>query len=83
LLALPHSTVDLERIDGRTATLTTYRDELDAGDSLIVVQGFLRSWRFPSYIGSVGIGYMYAEGFIVGDSGGIREANEDLVWPFR
>jgi hypothetical protein len=80
---LPGSSTNLERISGRQATLTTYRDTLQSGDALIVVQGFLRSWRFPTYIGSAGVGYMYAEGILVGANGQITEPDEELVWPFR
>ena len=83
LASLPASSSDAERIDGRIATLNTYRDKLESGDALIIVQGFLGSWRFPTYIGSAGVGYMDAEGIVVGADGRIREPEEDLLWPFR
>src|SRR5690348_7217147 len=83
LLNLPASSTNLERINSRQAILTIYRYKLQSGDALIVVQGFLRSWRFPTYIGSAGVGYMYAEGILVGTDGRISEPDEDLIWPFR
>ena len=83
LAALPPSSSDMERIGGRTATLSTYRDKLETGDALVVVQGFLRSWRFPTYVGSAGVGYMYAEGVLISTDGRIRDAGEELLWLFR
>ena len=83
LADLPASSSDSERIDSQIATLNTYRDKLESGDALIVAQGFLRSWRFPTYIGFAGVGYMYAEGIVVGFDGRIREPEEDLLWLFR
>ena len=79
LASLPASSSEVERIGSRMATLTTYRDKLETGDSLVVVQGFLRSWRFPTYIGSAGVGYMYAEGVLVGPDGRVRDADEELL----
>ena len=80
---LPASSTNLERIVDSQAALTTYRDKLQSGEALIVVQGFLRSWRFPTYIGSAGVGYMYAEGILVDSAGRVTEPQEELLWPYR
>jgi hypothetical protein len=73
----------MERIEGRVVTFNTYRDKLESGDALIVVQGFLRSWRFPTYVGSAGVGYMYAEGILLSANGFITNPDEQLLWLFR
>jgi|SRR5690349_13875909 hypothetical protein len=83
LVGLPASSSEVERIGGRMAKLNTYRDKLETGDAFVVVQGFLHSWRFPTYIGSAGVGYMYAEGIVIGSDGNIREPEEELLWLFR
>jgi len=83
LANLPSLSTEVERIDGRRAELHTYLHKLDSGDALVIVQGFLRSWRFPNYISFAGVGYIYAEGILVSPDGGIREAEENLLWAFR
>lgn len=83
LVSLPAYSSVFIRIDRRQALLATYRDELPSGEALIVVQGFLGSWRFPTYISSAGVGYMYVEGLVVDGNGRITEPDEDLLWPFR
>jgi len=81
--ALPPDQSEEERIDGQVVVLTTYRDALPSGESLLVVQGFLPSWRFPTYIGPAGIGHMFAEGIVARSSGQIHDAEEELLWQFR
>ncbi len=83
LAGLPAFANDVERIEGRPVTLSTYQDKLETGDALIVVQGFLHSWRSPTYFGAAGVGYMYAEGIMLGPDGRLREPDEDSLWPFR
>ena len=83
LLNLPPLSTELERIHGRTARLHTYRQNLGSEKALIVVQVFLPSWRFPNYIGSGGVGHLYAEGIVVTGDGGISEAENKLLWAFR
>ena len=83
LARLPALTSDVERIEGRMALLITCRDKLETGDDLVVVRGFLRSWRFPTYIGTDGVGYCYAEGIVVGSDGRIRDPEANLLWHFR
>jgi len=83
LAGLPALANDVERIEGRQATLSTYHEKLETGDALIVVQGFMHSWRSPTYFGAAGVGYMYAEGIMLGPDGYLRELDEDSLWSFR
>ena len=83
LVVIPMLRSEEERIEGSPVHLNTYRDQLPGGEHLIVVQGFLPSWRFPNYIGTSGVGHMYAEGVVVAPTGQVREAEEDYLWEFR
>ena len=83
LAKLPPVLTDRERINNRVVRFNTYRDKLESDDALIVVQGFLHSWRFPTYIGSAGVGYMYAEGILLRADGRVIEPDEQLLWFYR
>jgi hypothetical protein len=83
LAKLPPLSSEEERIEDRVVRFTTYRDNLQSGDQLIVVQGFLPSWRFPTYIGPAGIGHMYTEGLLLGADRRLTNPDEKLLWPFR
>ena len=83
LQSLPDSATELERIDSQAVSFTTYRESIGAGDCLLVVQGFMPSWRFPRYFGPAGIGFMVAEGLILGRAGTVEIAPDDMLWEFR
>lgn len=83
LATLPRIATDVERIGRRTVAIHTYRDTLETGDTLIVVQGFMRSWRFPNCIGAAGIGHMFAEGIMVRLDDTMCDAPDALLWAFR
>lgn len=83
LRLLPESSTEKERIDGRLIILNTYADPTPSGELIVVVQGFLPTWRFPNYIGIAGIGRMYAEGLVVSPQGGVRDAEGQDMWGYR
>lgn len=83
LIALPETTTETERIGEQTVVLNTYCDKLETGGTLIVVQGFLPSWRFPKYFGPAGMGHMFAEGVLVTPNGQVTEPDEELLWFYR
>ena len=76
LAKLPTVLSDRERIDNRVVRFNTYRDKHESGDALIVV-------RLPTYIGSAGVGYMYAEGILLKADGRVTEPDEQLLWFYR
>jgi hypothetical protein len=83
LSALPPSRQEFERIDSKDVWLATYRESLTPESNLVVVQGFLPSWRFPRYFGPAGVGHMVADG-IVSCAGKPNKAAQDaLLWEFR
>jgi hypothetical protein len=59
------------------------RQTLETGEFLVVVQGFVPSWRYPNFIGYAGIGHMYAEGLIVDEHGAVRNAQDEWMWGYR
>lgn len=83
LMSLPESSSELERINSQVASFTTYREATESGGCLLVVQGFLPSWRFPRYFGPAGIGFMVAEGLVLNQAGTVSLATDDLLWEFR
>jgi hypothetical protein len=83
LTSLPESSSELERINSQVVSFTTYRETTESGDCLLVVQGFLPSWRFPRYFGPAGIGFMAAEGLVLNGAGTVALASDDLLWEFR
>jgi hypothetical protein len=66
-------------IDNKDFILTTYKNELDNNDILIIVQGFYQTLVFPNYISTSGTGKMFAEGFIVSKDGTKAEAPESMM----
>jgi hypothetical protein len=83
LAALPSTQSESERIDGRHVALTTFLERLSSGAIIIIVQGFLPSWRFPTYVGTRGVGHIVAEGLVIDPSGAIHDADDQLLWEFR
>ena len=83
LLALPSEATTTERIEAQIVSFTTYNEPLHEHDRLLVVQGFLPSWRYPRYFGPAGIGFMVAEGLVLHRDGSRTAAPDDLLWPFR
>ena len=84
LSALPSSSQEVESIASKSVWFGTYRDELPAErGSLIVVQGFLPSWRFPRYFGPAGIGFIVAEGLVACAGRPNEPAPDALLWEFR
>ena len=71
---LPTYTEERFEVGGKAQVLGIYRDTTSRGEVLIVVQ--CKNTRI------LGIGYMYAKGFVVNESGQIREAEEELMWDY-
>ncbi len=83
LRSLPECQTERERVNGRLVVLNTYAARVPSGELLLVVQGFLPTWRFPNYIGVTRIGRMYAEGLVVATDGSVRDAEDDYMWGYR
>ena len=83
LRSLEPTNAEHVRLSDREGILQTYRDDLGDGSCLIVIQGFVASWRFPRYFGGAGVGHMYAEGVVVSTGGTVVPADEKYLWEFR
>ncbi|MCA9233129.1 MAG: hypothetical protein KDA57_20955, partial [Planctomycetales bacterium] len=83
LRRLPAETHEYERIDSRRVSFATYRSMQSKEAALVVVQGFLPSWRFPRYFGPLGVGFIVAEGLLVSDANQHVPATDDLLWDYR
>ena len=83
LLALPEEETEIEYVQQTPVSFTTFREELDSGDSLVVVQGFFPSWRFPRYFCRQGVGHVYADGFVLETGGNLCEASDEQLWLYR
>jgi hypothetical protein len=70
------------RIAGKRAELTLFRQVIDAG-TLLVVQGYVPTFWFPTFIGSGGIGHVLAEGIVIDAEGQISPAPDHLMWEYR
>ena len=83
LRSLPPCTSEHERIGSQVLSFNTYREHATSGDCLLVVQGFLPSWRFPHYFGPAGVGFIAAEGLVLSQAGALGNAPDALLWEFR
>ena len=83
LAALPATRFESERIESRAVSFVTSREELPSQGTLVVVQGFLPSWRFPCYFGPAGIGFMVAEGLVSCVGKPHASAPDKLLWEYR
>ena len=82
LLSIPRQATEIEPIGSTRAAISTYRDPTEAGTELVVVQGFLPSWRHARYFGSVGVGLMLAEGLLLLEEG-VIDAPDSVMWGYR
>ena len=83
LMEIPETQSAKSRIDGMTVTFTTYRHSLRGGRALVVVQAFILTARWPTYISFERIGHILAEGLIIHQDGRIEEAPDDVLWAYR
>ncbi len=69
-------------IDGRRGELSVHRLTI-ANGTLIVVQGFVSSLRWPTFIATTGVGHIVAEGLMVDTNGNVTAAPDELLWEYR
>ena len=74
LRKLPPYAEEHFEVGGKPQVLGVYRDPIENGEVLIVVQ--CKNTRY------LGFGYMVAKGFVVNVSGQLREAEEKLMWEY-
>lgn len=70
-------------VAGKRGDITVHRISGDNGTAMIVVQGFASTFRWPTYVGTNGVGHVVAEGFLIDDQGVIHPAPDEALWEFR
>ena len=69
-------------IDGKRALISVYREKIDAG-LLLVVQGFLPTWKFPTYFSISRVGKVFVEGLLLNSDGHLVRATSDDLLRYR
>lgn len=82
LLKLPPELRKQESICDKCVEFYTIH-EVQEGLHLLVVTAFVRTLRFPTYIGSLGIGHLVAEGLAIESSGSVRDATFEEMLYYR
>ena len=82
LSSLTELETTITTVGGRHATISTFRS-VSNGRVFVVVQGFVTSFRWPTFIGTSGVGHIVAEGFLVAEDGSIVNAPDELLWEYR
>ena len=70
-------------VRGRSVSFSLHKKILDSGDTLVVMQSFAPSWRWPTYFSVKAIGHVFAEGLLVSSQGNVRSAEDKLLWAYR
>ena len=83
LRELPAEAQKMHMVGETQTSYTTYRMSLEDGRLLIVVQAFVPTLAWPTYISLAAVGRMYAEGFVVAQDGKTIDAPDELLWEFR
>ena len=83
LAAFPTELVEEEIVAGRSVTFAYYKLEGSGGDTLLVYQALVHTWKAPTFLSIGNVGRMYAEGLLLKDGGNIESAPDDLMWQFR
>ncbi|WP_374028359.1 hypothetical protein ACES2J_08645 [Bdellovibrio bacteriovorus] len=78
---LDHS--EIMEINGREVLMTVFHDRLPKEESLLVIQAYYSTWKFPNFISLGGVGKVFAEGFLLNKTGEVKEAPESLLWDYR
>lgn len=83
LLNFKNEEQETTTINGKKVTFTTYLENRGSEKSLVVVQAFYPTWRWPNYLSLNGIGKVLAEGVIASTDGTIRDATHQELWDYR
>ena len=82
LLKLPSELRERESIRNKCVEFYTIH-EVQEGVHLVVVAAFVRTFWLPTYIGSLGVGHLVAEGLAIEGSGSVREATFEEMLYYR
>lgn len=74
---------DSEKVNaaGKEAFVSVYKEEMPNG-YLFVVQGFVPTWRFPTFLSFSKVGKLFVEGLLLKE-GSLSQASDDLLWRYK
>jgi len=81
--SIPKELTELEAIDGYLISFCTSKHPQEDGSTIIVIQAFVHTLAWPTFISFNGIGKLYAEGIVLSRDGHIETAQKELMWQFR
>jgi hypothetical protein len=70
-------------LESKEVFFTTYREDLNESDTLVVIQAFFHTWSRPNYFSLAGVGKMYSEGIVASTNGSIRVATHEKLLAYR
>ena len=74
---------DFEKIDGREIVYAVYKEVLDEGTVLFVVQALFKTLRFPNYFSFNFIGKVVVEGILATSSGEFKPPSDDILLNYK
>ena len=83
LIPLPEENYEEEEFEGKKVHFSTYNIEMNKDERLVIVQAFINTWRWPTYISFSAIGHLVAEGVVIKNDGTVNDAPEEELWGFR
>ena len=81
--AVPTESFEEELVNGHRVTFATYKLAIREGETLVVFQALIHTWRRPTFLSLGAVGRMYAEGLLIRNDGTVEAAPDDLMWQFR
>ncbi len=83
LLAMPNHFTETKEIDGYEVEYSCWKQVFDSTLTLIVVQGAIATWRWPTYFSEHFVGHVLADGLIIKDGDTVEDAPDDILWHYR
>jgi len=83
LLEYKEADEDEEWVENKLIQYAIYKEEIENNSLLFVVQGFIHTYKWPTYFSFKAIGHIAAEGIVVDSEGNITEAESDYLWGYR
>jgi hypothetical protein len=83
LIPMPEESYEEEEYEGKKVHFSTYNIEISDDERLVVVQAFINTWKWPTYISFGAVGHLVAEGVIINKNGTVVDAPEEELWGFR
>lgn len=72
----------VEKFSGKPVYFTLFKEKVKEG-TLFVVQGFVSTFKKPTYFSFKGVGHIVAEGIVVTPKGSVVEPKKEYLWRYR